>query len=135
MSARYLSNNYKPNENEPYMSVRMLAYFKNKLIEWRNLLVYGKEQVSLEMSGGIDREADPIDTATNETHYHNVFILHIQRDENLLLEIANALDRINNGTYGYCLKTGDPIGLRRLEAWPIALLSLEAQLEKEKGRN
>ena len=108
------------------------AYFKKKLITWRNEIVESNSkglylnEIDSEISS-----ADIIDQASSQTE-KNVEMRTLNRQIKLLSKIDNAIKKINNGTYGYCEETGEPIGLKRLIARPIATLSIEAQEKHEK---
>ena len=108
------------------------AYFKKKLITWRNEMVESNtkglylNEIDSEISS-----ADIIDQASSQTE-KNVEMRTLNRQIKLLSKIDNAIKKINNGTYGYCEETGEPIGLKRLIARPIATLSIEAQEKHEK---
>ncbi len=117
---------YRPSENEPYMTERQQQYFRDKLMRWReDLLVESRETVA-KMSQGRQYHADPTDRAAQEAE--TSFELRTRdRHRKLIDKIAYALNRIQEGTYGYCEETGEPIGVKRLDARPIATLSLEAQ--------
>jgi DnaK suppressor protein len=127
---------YRPREDEPFMNERQREYFRRKLVQWRTELLaeYLETRTHLEMS---DRAgSDFADMASAETD--NVLELRTRdRERKLVAKIDEALERIENGTYGYCAETGQPIGLARLEARPIASLSIEAQErhEREEMRN
>jgi DnaK suppressor protein len=122
---------YRPSEPEEYMSKKQLNYFKQRLLNW-------KEELSQESKITVEhlqqeklREADLSDQATNESV--TAFELRTRdRYRKLMSKIDAALDRIDKGDYGYCDETGDPIGLKRLEARPIATLSIEAQERHER---
>jgi DnaK suppressor protein len=122
---------YRPSEEEPYMSNKMLAYFRHKLLDWRKQLleqsVLGMKRVQTETPTG----AESVDRAGMET-IRGEELGRLGQEENLIFQIDEALERIDNGTYGYCQLTGEPIGVKRLEAWPIASLSAEAQAKSEK---
>jgi DnaK suppressor protein len=126
-----ISPDYRPTESEPYMSPLMVAYFRQKLVSWRKELfndsVQGVRRIQSELPTG----AESIDRAGLET-IRGEELRRLGNEEWLMFQIDEALERIHNGTYGYCLSTGEPIGIKRLEAWPIAALSAEAQALTEK---
>ncbi|MCX8667740.1 RNA polymerase-binding protein DksA [Acetobacteraceae bacterium B3987] len=126
-----LSPDYRPSEDEEFMNEQQLTYFRQKLLHWRmDLLKEAGETLASLSEGGI-READLTDRATVETD--RAFELRTRdRARKLIIKIDMALARIEDGTYGYCEETGEPIGLQRLEARPIATLSLEAQERHER---
>ena len=114
------------------MSPQQLEYFRQKLLKWRQELVReaGDTLASLSTSGGM-AEADLADRASAETD-RALELRTRDRARKLIGKIDQALERVENGTYGYCEETGEPIGLRRLEARPIATMSIEAQERHEK---
>lgn len=126
-----ISPDYRPSEDEPYMSNVMVSYFRQKLLAWRKQLleqsVQGMRRVQTEAPLG----AESIDRAGMET-IRGEELGRLGQDEYLIFQIDEALERLENGTYGYCQVTGEPIGIKRLEAWPIASLSAEAQAKSEK---
>ena len=127
-----MTKKYIPNKKEKYMCEKHKAYFKKKLITWRNEIVESNtkglylNEIDSEISS-----ADIIDQASSQTE-KNVEMRTLNRQIKLLSKIDNAIKKINNGTYGYCEETGDPKGLKRLIARPIATLSIEAQEKHEK---
>ena len=124
---------YIPNEKEKYMCEKHKAYFKKKLVEWKN------EIIELNSKGlylkDVDHEIsspDVIDQAASQTE-KNVEMRTLNRQIKLLSKIERAIKKINDNTYGYCEETGEAIGLKRLIARPIATLSIEAQEKHEKN--
>ena len=124
---------YTPNEKEKYMCEKQKAYFKKRLIEWKN------EIIELNSKGlylkDVDHEIsspDVIDQAASQTE-KNVEMRTLNRQIKLLSKIEKAIKKIKDNTYGYCEDTGEPIGLKRLIARPIATLSIEAQERHEKN--
>ena len=124
---------YIPNEKEKYMCEKHKVYFKKKLVEWKN------EIIELNSKGlylkDVDHEIsspDVIDQAASQTE-KNVEMRTLNRQIKLLSKIERAIKKINDNTYGYCEETGEPIGLKRLIARPIATLSIEAQEKHEKN--
>ena len=124
---------YIPNEKEKYMCEKHKAYFKKKLIAWKN------EIIELNSKGlylkDVDHEIsspDVVDQATSQTE-KNVEMRTLNRQIKLLSKIEKAIKKINDNTYGYCEETGEAIGLKRLIARPIATLSIEAQEKHEKN--
>jgi len=127
-----LSKNYKPSEKEKFMNSKMKEYFRLKLIYWKKDLL---KESSITLSNLQKQEsttkADFTDRATEEIE--RSFELRTRdRERKLIEKINQALKRIDDGTYGYCEVIGDPISLKRLEARPVATLSLEAQEEHER---
>jgi DnaK suppressor protein len=114
------------------MNPKQLEYFKHKIMEWKEDIINGSSETlnHLKDSSSV-KEADLNDQATNETD-RSIELRTRDRERKLLSKIDAALERINNGTYGYCEETGEPISLKRLEARPIATLSIEAQERHEK---
>jgi len=124
---------YIPNEKEKYMCAKHKAYFKKRLTDWRNEIVESNTK-GLYLNE-VDREissADIVDQASSQTE-KNVEMHTINRQIKLLSKIDKAIKKINSDTYGYCEETGEPIGLKRLIARPIATLSIEAQEKHEKN--
>ena len=124
---------YVPNEKEKYMSAKQKAFFKKKLMDWKDDIIetnnkglYYKE-VDHEISS-----PDIVDQAASQTE-KNVEMRTLNRQIKLLSKIEKAIKKINENTYGYCEETGDAIGLKRLIARPIATLSIEAQEKHEKN--
>ena len=124
---------YIPNKKEKYMCEKHKTYFKNKLMKWRNEIVESntKGLYSNEIDGEIS-SADIVDQASSQTE-KTVEMRTLNRQIKLLSKIDKAIKKINNDTYGYCEETGEPIGLKRLIARPIATLSIEAQEKHEKN--
>lgn len=126
-----LSPDYRPSAQEEFMNERQLAYFKQKLLKWRSELLKESGDTLASLSEGGIHEADLTDRASVETD--RAFELRTRdRARKLINKIDQALERIVDGSYGYCEETGEPIGLARLEARPIATLSLEAQERHER---
>ena len=122
---------YTPSEGEPYMNEQQLAYFKKKLVRWRDQLLEESRSTLNMMKEEPMREVDLLDQGAFES-YMNVKLRTSTRYYKLIQKIDAALERIKSGEYGYCEETGEAIGLRRLEARPIATLSLAAQEWHEK---
>ena len=128
-----MTKKYIPNEKEKYMCEKHKNYFKKRLMEWRNEIVEANSK-SLYLND-IDHEIsspDIIDQASSQTE-KTVEMRTLNRQRKLLSKIDKALKRINDNTYGYCEDTGEPIGIKRLIARPIATLSIEAQEKHEKN--
>lgn len=125
------SEEFKPAKGEEYMSDRQLAYFKRKLIEWRDDILRGSGMTLRELKDEDTRLADTSDWASAEIqrHYH---LRTRDRERKLLGKIEQALRRIEDGSYGFCEETGEPIGFERLDARPIATLCIEAQERHER---
>jgi len=126
-----LPPDYRPSEDEEFMNAMQLEYFRRKLLRWRSeLLREADETLSSLQSGGL-QEPDLTDRASVETD-RALELRTRDRARKLIAKIDAALERIENGTYGYCEETGEPISLKRLEARPIATLSIEAQERHER---
>jgi DnaK suppressor protein len=125
------SQNYRPTEDEPYMNQDQREYFRRKLISWRDEIVRGSNETLRQLKEEESRVADMSDWASFETE-RNFQLRARDRERKLLSKIDEALRRIEEGTYGFCEETQEPIGLRRLEARPIATLSIEAQERHER---
>lgn len=118
--------NYTPNENEPYMNASQLEYFRQKLLKWREELQKETVETLHHMQEESLNEPDINDRASTETD-RSMELRTRDRERKLILKINQALERIDEGTYGFCEETGVPIGIARLNARPIATLCLEAQ--------
>ena len=126
-----LPDDYKPSENEPFMNAKQLEYFQRKLLSWKaDLLVETRE--TLEGLQGTTRNIpDSADRASEETD-RSLELRTRDRQRKLVTKIDSALLRIAEGEYGHCEVTGEPISLKRLDARPIATMSLEAQERHER---
>ena len=131
MSIVTLPPNYKPSKKEEYMNEMQLEYFKRKLLDWRSELMRESETTLQDLKETNLAEADANDRASSETD-QSLELRTRDRMRKLIKKINQALDRIEAGTYGYCEETGEPIGLARLEARPVATLSIEAQERHER---
>ena len=127
-----ISKNYTPKDTEKYMCEKHKMYFRNKLIEWKKDLVKINNDALYNSSmDDNSTSADIVDQASSYTE-KNVEMRAINRQIKLISKIDAALKRIKDGTYGFCQETGDPIGLKRLMARPVATLSIAAQEKHEK---
>lgn len=126
-----LPPDYRPSDSEEFMNQQQQAYFRHKLLRWRQDLLREAEDTLASLSAGGINEADLTDRASVETD-RALELRTRDRARKLVSKIDQALERLDNGTYGYCEETGEPIGLRRLEARPIATLSIEAQERHER---
>ena len=128
-----MTKKYIPNEKEKYMCEKHKKFFKKKLIDWKNEIMESnvKGLYLNEIDGEIS-SADIIDQATSQTE-KTVEMRTLNRQIKLLSKINKAIKRIDDNSYGYCEETGEPIGLKRLIARPIATLSIEAQEKHEKN--
>ena len=124
---------YIPNEKEKYMCQKQKTYFKKRLVEWRNEILETNTK-SLYLND-VDHEIsspDIVDQASSQTE-KNVEMRTLNRQRKLISKIDKAIKRIKDNTYGFCEETGEPIGIKRLIARPIATLSIEAQEKHEKN--
>lgn len=122
---------YTPNnDSETFMNPKQLEYFKEKLINWRDQILRECSDTITDLQDN-QVEADIIDAAAKEADY-KLTLRARNRDFKLLKKIEEALQRIDNGSYGYCEETGEPIGFKRLDARPIATLGIEAQERHER---
>ena len=127
-----ISNTYKPTQKEKFMNAKMKEYFRQKLENWKNELLKESSQTINNLQTENEAKPDMTDRASEEID--RTFELRTRdRERKLINKIDAALRRIEDGTYGYCEETGEPIGLKRLEARPVATLSLEAQEMHEKA--
>ena len=125
------SQDYRPSADEPYMNPRQLDYFRRKLEVWREELIQESEETLEHLRTENWQEPDPNDRATHESEA-TLELRTRDRYRKLIGKIDAALRRIERGEYGYCEETGEPIGIARLEARPIATLSVEAQEAHER---
>ena len=124
--------NYRPTQKERFMSAKMKEYFRLKLIEWKNELLK-ESSITLANMQKEENTAKPDITDRASEEIERSFELRTRdRERKLINKIEAALRRIEEGSYGYCEETGEPIGIKRLEARPVATLSLEAQEIHEK---
>ena len=127
-----LPKNYKPTQKEKFMNAKMKEYFRQKLVNWKNELLRESSQTLNNLQTENEAKPDITDRASEEID--RSFELRTRdRERKLINKIEAALKRIEDGTYGYCDETGDPISIKRLEARPVATLSLEAQEMHEKA--
>ena len=126
-----LPSNYRPSEDEPFMNPQQREYFRAKLLHWREELLRESSETLLHLQEESLHEADMTDRATLETDRYTELRTR-DRERKLISKIDAAMRRIEEGTYGYCEETGEPIGVRRLDARPIATLSVEAQERHER---
>ncbi len=125
------TSGYNPTEAENFMNGRMAEYFRQKLLQWRDELHQDMSDTLQHLQESSVAEPDLADRASLEAE-RSLELRTRDRERKLLGKIEEALKRIENGTYGYCEETMEPIGLRRLEARPIATLSIEAQERHER---
>lgn len=122
---------YRPSQNEPFMNPRQLAYFRNKLLKWKDAILLEAQGTLTQLQSESLREADLTDRASSETDW-SIELRTRDRQRKLISKIDAALRRIEEGEYGYCEVTGEPISLARLEARPIATMTVEAQERHER---
>ena len=126
-----LSPEYRPSNDEPFMNSVQVEYFQRKLLQWRSELLDESTQTLQHLQEETSQEPDFADRASIETD-RALELRTRDRERKLITKIDAALMRIEDGSYGYCEETGDPISLRRLEARPIATLSIDAQERHER---
>ena len=122
---------YVPSENEPFMNDTQLKYFEKQLSNWRNEILSESQGTLNQLQDAPIREPDLNDRASSETDW-GIELRTRDRQRKLIAKIDSALRRINEGEYGYCQVTGEPISLARLRARPIATMTLEAQERHER---
>ena len=128
-----MTKKYTPNEKEKYMCTKHKTYFKKRLMEWKNEIIKNNtKSLYLNEIGHESSSPDMVDQASSQTE-KNVEMRTINRQRKLLNKIDKAIKKINDDTYGYCDETGEPIGIKRLVARPIATLTIEAQEKHEKN--
>ena len=126
-----IDDDYRPSDDEVYMNPKQEAYFRKKLQQWRDEILRGSDETLKQLKEQDTRLPDATDWASAEIQ--RSFELRTRdRERKLLSKIDAALRRIDEGSYGYCEETQEPIGIRRLEARPIATLAIEAQERHER---
>ena len=131
MKSRKLAANYKPSKDEPFMNAKQREYFRRKLIRWRDELLQESTATLQYLQEESVNAPDIADRASMEAE-RSVELRTRDRARKLISKIDEALSRIDDGSYGYCIETEEPISIGRLEARPIATLSLEAQERHER---
>ncbi len=126
-----LPPDYRPSNDEEYMNEFQVEYFRRKLMEWKKSLLAQSQDTLEELRQGGLNQPDELDRASMETD-KSLDLRTKDRARKLISKINDALKRIEDGTYGYCEETGEPIGVERLEARPVATLSIEAQERHER---
>ena len=126
-----LPSKYKPSSKEKFMNAKQREYFRQKLDKWRSELMDEASETRQNLQETSISEADVADRASSETD-RSLELRTRDRARKLISKIEEALERIEKGSYGYCIETDEPISIKRLEARPIATLSLEAQENHEK---
>ena len=124
-------SDYRPAEDEPFMNERQLDYFRQRLLAWKTEILEGSKTTITEMQAGTRNIPDVADRASEETD-RALELRTRDRQRKVVSKIDSALRRIEDGSFGYCEDTGEPISLKRLDARPIATLSLEAQERHER---
>lgn len=123
---------YRPSADEPFMSLKQQAYFRAKLLRWKEAILRESQDTLSHLQVDSLREADLTDRASSETDW-SIELRTRDRQRKLISKIDAALRRIDEGEYGYCEVTGEPISLGRLEARPIATMTVEAQERHERA--
>ncbi len=126
-----LTKDYMPSDDEPFMNDRQKEYFRRKLIDWKEDILRETRETITNLQEDTSHHPDLTDRASSETE-RSLELRARDRQRKLVNKINAAIKRIEEGTYGYCEETGEPIGLKRLEARPIATLSIEAQEAHER---
>lgn len=126
-----LSEDYRPSEDEPFMNDKQRAYFRRKLLAWREEILRSTKETLQHLHDESEQHADIADRATSESE-RALELRARDRQRKLIAKIDAALIRLDDGTYGYCEETGEAIGLKRLDARPIATFSVEAQERHER---
>ena len=122
---------YKPAKGEKYMAPKQIKHFKTILVKWKELLMKEADKTMEHMKNDSTKLADPNDAATQEEEFR-LELRTRDRERKLIVKIDQALQRVDDGFYGFCEDTGEPIGIKRLEARPIATLCIEAQERHER---
>jgi DnaK suppressor protein len=127
-----LDADYKPTDDEPFMNERQREYFRTKLLAWKDEILKEARDTLVTLQSESENHPDIADRASSETD-RAIELRARDRQRKLISKIESAIARIDENTYGYCEETGEPISLKRLEARPIATLSLEAQERHERN--
>ena len=125
------TNGYRPSEKEPFMNERQREYFRKKLLAWKDEILAESRETLETLQADSHNHPDYADRASSETD-RSIELRARDRQRKLICKIDSALRRIDDGTYGFCEETGEPISLKRLDARPIATLSIEAQERHER---
>ena len=126
-----LPNGYRPSEDEPFMNERQFEYFRRKLLAWKEEILRESRETILNLQSEATPNADLADRAATEAE-RQLELRTRDRQRKLIAKIDEALTRLEDGSYGFCEETGEPISLKRLDARPIATLSIEAQERHER---
>ncbi len=124
-------DDYRPSADEEFMNERQRAYFHKKLLDWKEDILRANRDTLQYLHEDSSQHSDNADRASAETD-KTLELRARDRQRKLICKIDEAIERIKDGSYGYCMETGEPIGLKRLDARPIALLSIEAQERHER---
>ena len=124
--------NYRPSANEDFMNGEQIAYFRQKLLGWKDAIIRESRETMVTLANGPIQEADLTDRASSETDW-SIHLRTRDRQRKLIAKIDAALRRIETGEYGFCEVSGEPISLARLEARPIATMTVEAQERHERN--
>ncbi|TCR63514.1 RNA polymerase-binding protein DksA [Bosea sp. BK604] len=127
-----LDADYRPSDSEPFMNERQREYFRGKLLAWKDEILKEAKETLVTLQSESENHPDIADRASSETD-RAIELRARDRQRKLIAKIEAAIARIDDGSYGYCEETGEPISLKRLEARPIATLSLEAQERHERN--
>jgi DnaK suppressor protein len=130
-AVRVEASAYRPSEDEPFMNERQLEYFRQKLMDWKEEILRESRETLSHLQKETENHPDLVDRASSETD-RALELRTRDRQRKLISKIDDAIRRIEDGSYGYCEETGEPISLARLEARPTATLSLEAQERHER---
>ncbi len=123
---------YRPSEDEPFMNDRQRDYFRKKLLSWKEDILKEAKETLVHLQNESENHPDVADRASSETD-RTIELRSRDRQRKLISKIDSALQRIEEGTYGFCEETGEPISIKRLDARPIATLSIEAQERHERN--
>ena len=126
-----IDEGYQPSDSEPFMNERQREFFRRKLLEWKDEILRESRETLAALQAENENHADIADRASSESD-RAIELRARDRQRKLISKIDSALARIDDGTYGYCEETGEPISLKRLAARPIATLSIEAQERHER---
>ena len=129
--AQLIDDSYRPSDDEPFMGERQRDYFRRKLIQWREDLLRESRDTLAALQNENENHPDIADRASSETD-RAIELRARDRQRKLISKIESALGRLDDGSYGFCEDTGEPISLKRLDARPIATLSVEAQERHER---
>ena len=126
-----LEESYKPTDNEPFINERQKEYFRRKLLAWKDDILEESRETLVALQSENENHPDLADRASSETD-RAIELRARDRQRKLIAKIEAAIERLDDGSYGYCEETGEPISIKRLDARPIATLSIEAQERHER---